>query len=151
MTDATIKAALSSLRVVALTLFGEARNEPVEGRIAVANVIRNRARSLSYQGDYREVCLRRKQFSCWMPEGGLRNYERLMSVAQAVIDGKPTPAVYAECEWIADGIMRGVVQDNVRGANHYFAPKGMPEGKEPIWARGKTPVCVIGGHQFYAL
>ncbi len=48
---------------LAATVYHEARGEPIEGQIAVAHVIMNRAlkRGLTVQ----EVVLQRKQFSCY--------------------------------------------------------------------------------------
>ena len=45
MTLDPLFATLDDAQVIALTLYGEARGEGVEGRIAVANVIRNRLTS----------------------------------------------------------------------------------------------------------
>ena len=73
MTDADLVAGLSDTHTVALTLYAEARGEPIEGRIAVANVIRNRVRlqKARYGFSPKQVCLKAHQFSCWLPDGGL--------------------------------------------------------------------------------
>jgi spore germination cell wall hydrolase CwlJ-like protein len=42
MTDAELVGQLSQLDTLALTIYGEARGERVEGRVAVACVVRNR-------------------------------------------------------------------------------------------------------------
>ena len=65
LTDAEVKARLSDLEVTLVTLFGEARGEPVEGLIAVGSVIRNRVKAARFGSTYRAVCLARWQFSCW--------------------------------------------------------------------------------------
>lgn len=50
----------------AKTIWAEARGEPLEGQIAVANVILNRARQGGWWGDdVVKVCRKPKQFSCW--------------------------------------------------------------------------------------
>lgn len=52
--------------ILARTIYGEARGEPWEGKIAVAWVVRNRAERGGWWGDtIREVCLKPWQFSCW--------------------------------------------------------------------------------------
>ena len=67
------------LPVMARTVFGEARGEPHEGRLAVAHVILNRARSGGWwDAGVSEVCLKRWQFSCWNP--GDPNRPRLFQI-----------------------------------------------------------------------
>jgi len=54
------------LWIFAKTIWAEARGEPLEGQIAVANVILNRARQGGWWGDdVAGVCCKPKQFSCW--------------------------------------------------------------------------------------
>ena len=55
--------AMSSDNIIAKTLYAEARSERVEGIVAVATVIHNRANG-NYQKAIKE-CLKPKQFSCW--------------------------------------------------------------------------------------
>jgi N-acetylmuramoyl-L-alanine amidase len=55
------------LDVVARTLYGECRGERLDGQIAVAWVIRNRASCPAWWGHGpAEVCLKKSQFSCWL-------------------------------------------------------------------------------------
>ena len=52
--------------IFAKTIWAEARGEPLDGQIAVANVILNRARQGGWWGDdVVKVCRKPKQFSCW--------------------------------------------------------------------------------------
>ena len=54
------------LWIFAKTIWAAARGEPLEGQIAVANVIINRARQGGWWGDdVVKVCRKPKQFSCW--------------------------------------------------------------------------------------
>ena len=54
------------LWIFAKTIWAEARGEPLEGQIAVSNVILNRARQGGWWGDdVVKVCRKPKQFSCW--------------------------------------------------------------------------------------
>ncbi len=156
MTDAEIVDRLSPVQTVALTLFGEARNEPIEGRIAVANVIRNRvladrpAWGLGYKG----VCLKAWQFSTWLPAGGQDNYETLMWVAGELL--QPSDAAFPErsvreCLWIAEGLIADQFRDTVKHATHYYSPTAMkPAGRVPAWALGLLPVATIGRHVFFS-
>lgn len=152
MTDDQIREALTEPQVLALTLYGEARSEQLEGRVAVGCVIRNRVESGRWGSSYREVCLKKWQFSCWIPEGGLANYEIVMSAARMLLRKDRVVPVLGECLWIADGLMAGVLLDRVKGANHYYAPKAMkPAGRVPGWAKGKTPHVTVGEHRFFTL
>ena len=146
MTEPEIIDALSEHNVFALTLFGEVRSEPIGGLIAVACVIRNRVRT-KYRGTtYRDVCLAPWQFSCWKKEGGAANHAALVALASALVAGhEPKDAAFAECNFIAGGIMHDVLRNRIGACRHYYAAGTT----EPAWAKGKTPAYTIGGHLFY--
>ena len=68
------------LWIFAKTIWAEACGEPIEGQIAVANVILNRARQGGWWGDdIAEVCCKPKQFTLWGSTNSLYN---VMSYAQ---------------------------------------------------------------------
>lgn len=134
---------------VAATLWGEARSEPVQGIVAVANVIRNRVKNPGWWGDsYSSVVLAPKQFSCWSPEGGQRNYDRLLGLMQLFAAGTPiTEPSQRECIGIAHLVIGEYLRDNTKGATHYVVATMTPR---PKWARGHVPLIQIGSHSFYA-
>lgn len=142
---AQILAALSPLQVVAMTIWAEARAEPIEGEVAVGSVIRNRLlRPKRFADTWAGVCLAKWQFSCWIPQGGQANYQMLMAKCEAALGGvQPWPAQQL---WVAEGILSGVLEDRVAKADHYYA-SWMP--KPPAWAKGLTPTVVLGAHRFY--
>ncbi|MFH4984087.1 hypothetical protein AB6A40_010796 [Gnathostoma spinigerum] len=49
------------------TIYYEARGEPRNGQIAVANVILNRMRHPGFPNAIADVCLSAHQFECWEP------------------------------------------------------------------------------------
>jgi N-acetylmuramoyl-L-alanine amidase len=157
VTHAELRGRLNDVDALAITLFGEARGEPVEGRIAVGCVIRNRFRlPARFGGSYREVVHRKSQFSCWWPFGGAYNYELSHALAQAAVMVEEIPlrgselAIYRETEYIAQGIVDDVFRDRVGGATHYYSPRAMvPSGAVPPWASGAAPVARVGGHLFF--
>jgi len=155
MTAAEIKEHLTDRQALALTVFGEARREPLVGQHAIAWVVRNRLLEPRRFGDsWKGVCLRRSQFSCWYEWGGAANYGAVMAAARHLGDGHtPAPgSALAKALQVADDVMGGRAPDPTRGANHYFAPVAMdPPGRVPAWAQGKEPTAVLGGHRFYAL
>lgn len=151
MLIAEIIAQLSEAQVVALTLFGEARGEPIEGRIAIASIIRNRVtlKRHAFGLTPREACLKRWQFSCWIPEGGAVNYGVLMDAVHLVSSNALSPML-RECLWVADGALGGLFLESVKGSTHYYNPAAMkPAGTMPDWAVGKTPACTINAHLFF--
>lgn len=135
--------------IVALTLFGEARGEGPEGRIAVANVIRNRmlARRGTFGLTLREVCLKPNQFSCWMVAGGSLNHGVLMDTALVLSREAAIGPVLKECRWIARGLFANEFVDNTHGASHYLTASLFQE-KPPSWARGQKVLATIGAHVF---
>lgn len=134
---------------VAATLWAEARSEPVQGIVAVANVIRNRAKKPGWWGDsYSGVCLAPNQFSCWTPAGGQRNYDRLLGVMQQFAAGTPiTDPGLRECIGIAHLVIGDYLRDNTAGSTHYHTATMTPR---PKWAKGHVPVVQCGGHSFYS-
>lgn len=149
MTDAEVIAALNAPQVLALTLYGEARGERIDGRAAVACVVRNRVEAARYGADYKAVCLAPLQFSCWAPKGGSLNYETVLQAARLVKNGKVTSGALRECLWIAQGIVDYHVQDITRKATHYIT-RDLWETRPPKWTLGLTPVIGIGAHVFFA-
>ncbi len=172
MTPTEIKQAISERHAIALTLKHEAASElvpgkgwvtaPVEHRIAIASVIRNRVRTPGKFGQtFKDVCLKPFAFSCWVPQGGEANFNALMARAELFIregDGMALAkgdAILRECLWIADGLLADAFGDRVRGATHYYANW---MAKPPAWSfadpqtrtKPLTPVAVVGNHLFYA-
>jgi N-acetylmuramoyl-L-alanine amidase len=149
MTDADVIASLSPLEVVTCTIYGEARGERVEGRIAVGNVIRNRVKAKRFGKDYASVCLAHKQFSCWLfhDDAHRANFGHLVLAARQVKRDEPTPML-KECLWIAGGVMGDHLLDSTRGSTHYIS-RALWESKPPPWALGQTPLITIDRHVFF--
>ena len=124
--------------ILARTLWGEARGEGTIGMQAVANVIINRAANPSWWGsNIMQVCRRPYQFSCW--NDGDPNRSQLKSVTEKDL-------YFATALRIACRAAYGALEDITNGADHYHAA-----GITPGWAKGQTPVAVIGNHIFYKL
>ncbi len=132
---------MSDIDTLARTLYGEARGEPYLGKVAVANVVYNRASiGLRHphfgEGTIASACLAPWQFSCWNSNDPNRE------VILAVTDVDP---IYADCLDIAATACAGQLDDVTDGATYYFA-KGSPE---PAWAVDKSPCAKVGKHLFY--
>jgi hypothetical protein len=138
------------LDTMALTVFGEARGEPIPGQRAVASVIRNRWKNPRWWSrDARDgipddtvaaVCRDPWQFSCWNPSDPQRkllddpdtqhlpSFQRIRQLCEQVLDGK--------------------VADNTNGADHYCTVAIIPHTR---WARMRKPVAIIGNHAFFRI
>lgn len=145
---------LSSLDLVALTLWGEARGLDIAGRIAVGLVIAHRVADprLKYGEGWAQVVTRPWQFSCWQEISGKENAIAVRTLATQVEAGtEPKGATaWTECLWVAEGVMDGVFVDFTHGATHYLT-RALYEQKPPGWAKGQTPVATIGEHVFFRL
>lgn len=126
------------LDIAARTLWGEARNQPLMGKLAVASVIRNRAAAPRWWGrGLAGVCQKHAQFSCWLPSDP--NCAKCHAVTE-------TDPVFVECLRVMRGVLLGKMPDPTGGADHYHT-----KHVSPPWAEGKTPCAVIGAHLFYRL
>jgi len=121
----------------ALTIWQEARGESHEGRVAVAEVIRNRMRlRYSSDGTVEGTVLRAYQFSGWNTKDPNR-------VACAALDANDTTV--ADCTRAWD---EAKTSNLTLGAVLYYAPAGVTE--TPAWAKPGRLLAVIGRHHFFA-
>jgi len=127
------------VKVTGLTVYGEARGEPYEGQVAVAQVVRNRA--LANNTYPATECLRPYQFSCWNKNDP--NYP----ILQAVLRGKrDIPSIFYR---IADNVLNGrVLLDEVDGARYYMTKSLYYSNKRPSWANKLKVAAEIGNHVF---
>ncbi|HLO77120.1 MAG TPA: cell wall hydrolase [Magnetospirillum sp.] len=122
--------------ILARTLWGEARGEPVRGIEAVAAVVMNRVRRGGWWGCTVEaVCRKPYQFSCWNQNDP--NRAKLERVDE-------TDRMFRICLRIARRAIAGSVDDPTLGATNYHV-----RGMVPAWARGRDPSAEIGNHLFY--
>jgi spore germination cell wall hydrolase CwlJ-like protein len=130
--------------VLALTIYGEARGEPVEGQIAVACVVRNRLKAKA-GARWRDICLAPAQFSCFNADDP--NYALMERAANVLMTQSPPPEL-AQAEWIADGIISGACyQDPTNGANHYLT-ESLFLSHPPSWAINQPVRASVGRHIF---
>lgn len=125
---------------IALTVFGEARGESEQGKIAVAWVCLNRERNINQFDDILDPY----QFSCW--NYGDPNFDTILALL-------PFNQIYAECLDIAYGVYFGKLPDPTGGATNYYAPKLMTmidptSGGKPTWAKDMQTTKIIGDHVF---
>ena len=123
--------ALADPEIVALTILGEARGESPQGQLAIGCIIKQRAanRGLTYD----QVCLQRKQFSCWNGKTKA-DLEHMLKLPQAKL-----------AMWIAHNIHR-LDTAKIGHADHYHA-----DYVDPDWADAAKVTVKIGRHIFYKL
>lgn len=123
---------VTDLDYVARTIMAEAEGESYAGKVAVAAVIYNRARSPRWWGTtVIDVCLTAKQFSCWNDNNARRN-----KIGEWDLDDQ----VFRACMRAA---LEGYGSDPTGGADSYYAHDTVSPG----WAEG-LPATVIGNHTF---
>lgn len=127
--------ALDDVHLLALDVFAEAADQPLDGQIGAAWAPKNRVEHPGWWGhDYHSVILCPEQLS-WVMEGG-ENHER---VAAAIDD---IPANFLD---LAAGVISGRISSTVDGATNYFNP----EKCWPEWADRMAFVRQIADHRFY--
>ena len=153
--------------LLALTLWGEARGEPVLGKRAVAWVVRNRMsiaeawlerkgrqHPLFGDGTVAGVVLRPYQFSCWL-KGDPNSVH--MHEAIATEAANFSPGLWAILKAVAKGVLADVPEwaDPTYGATHYCTkelwgadnPKAW-HGKQEIESGRTVEKVVINNHVF---
>lgn len=126
----------ADLDTLGRTIYGEARGESHDGKIAVGWVIRNRLnRPKRFRETISGVCRQPYQFSCWNSKDP--NLPKLQSVTLA----DPT---FKECYSAGQQVCAGIADDPTHGAQFYKVI-----GAKASWADGHTPCATIGHHEFY--
>jgi spore germination cell wall hydrolase CwlJ-like protein len=124
-----VKATSQDIRCLAKNIYHEARGEPLEGQIAVAQVTLNRVQSPRYHNSVCGVVYAYRQFS-WT-----------LDKRKRVRDAKAWQT--------ALNISRAVLTKSVDlpefRATHFHTRQ-----IRPYWAKSKTRVAVIGNHIFYS-
>lgn len=129
---------LSDDALAIMTIAQEALGESYEGKVAVAEVIRNRMDAkYSSDGTVAGTVLRAWQFSGW-------NTDAVGRVRMAKLDD--TDPKVADCARAWHAAKAG--SQTVHGAVLYYAPAVVTT---PKWARAEhaTQVAEVGGHVFF--
>lgn len=134
---------LSELELMTLCIYGEARNQGLDGMLAVASVILNRSKKPSWWGhDIKSVILKPWQFSCLNENDP--NRKTLENIAADFQDSLKRLNILRHCYWIARGLLEGFLSSNVGGATHYHTRQVKPDWKEKL-----QKIAQIGDHIFY--
>ena len=124
--------------ILARTIWGEARGESQQGRIAVGWVILNRTmHRRRWPDDVMGTCLEKYQFSCWLDSDPNRDKMRGVTFDDPV---------FRRCYEAAVAVCNGSEVDPTQGADHYHTTSISPN-----WADKSKVTCTIGHHRFYKL
>ena len=125
---------------LSLNIYQEARGEPLEGKVAVANVVKNRVASKHYPNTYCEVVQQRRgnicQFS-WYCDG---KYDHPTFSSMELPDAQ----AFKTAVEISLKIMENIILDNTDGATHFHAVY-----VDPYWSKSLALTVEYGDHIFY--
>lgn len=134
--------------VLTLTVYGEARGEPEQGRLAVAWTAVNRWRSGKWfaEESLAGTCRKKWQFSAWNlddPNAALLESIRLSKEPWLAVMGSE---MLRECLYCALAAVHGLQPDPTMGATHYYSYDVV---ERPKWASPDLSIGRIGGHEFF--
>lgn len=134
------------VRHMAVTVYGEARGEPLEGQVAVAYVIRNRA--ATRKQTISEVVHAPFQFSCWNPYDP--NRQLIERILRDWDNSFARLRILRQCWWITIGVLCGFLRDYSSGATHYVTKRLFHSDMCPDWAQKLDIKACVGEHIFLA-
>lgn len=127
--------------ILARAIFGEGRNLPEIGRVAIGWVIRNRVEDARWGNTYHDVILKKLQFSAFNIHDPNRH------IVENPTKNQNEQKAWHECYVIAGTIIQGTIPDPTEGANHYYSTFIRP----PKWTRahGATLTLRVENTLFY--
>ena len=132
------------LLAMTLNVYEEARSEPIQGQLAVAETTLNRVVDTRWPSDVTSVVLQRRQFS-WVGAAGITDGFDLMSYQSALLASanEIDLAAYRKAEQVAKKVLTtGYKPRNT--FTHYHTT-----AIQPVWTKGQTKSLTIGTHKFY--
>lgn len=147
----------SELVLLTSLLYTEARGEPDQGILAVAEVVRNRVMRPAWWGrGWREVILKRNQFSGMTPGNpSLTELENMISIGWTDAAQKVWERCWRPAAFIYHAQTYEPQLGVAKGADYYFAKELILLGRIPTWIRlaieSGPPLAEIGAHWFYEL
>lgn len=144
---------LTDPQLMALTIYGEARGESKDGKIAVGSVILERVDHRKWDGDtIQEVCLMPYQFSCYLP--GDPNFKALKRIAQDWDNKYKNSLDLQSCYHVASDLVDGVFPRTKEIAEYHccqYLTTDLRKSKRcPKWVHKMNLVLTEGSHEFYA-
>ena len=132
-----------SMMCMAVAIYFEARGEPLEGQIAVGQVIMNRVEDPRYPDDVCSVVYEADHYSL-NPRIPIRNRCQFSFYCDGKSDNPAQQIKFEECVLVAKAVLYGNLKDVTYGATHYHSTK-----VQPNWAEEDKQVRRIAKHIFY--
>jgi N-acetylmuramoyl-L-alanine amidase len=133
---------LDDCQLMGLTIYGEARGESTQGRIAVGSVILERVKRGGWFGKtIKTVILLPYQFSCFLQNDP--NYKKLLNISNNWETCINNDNALKECYDVSCALIEGRVQPNII-ATHYKT-----NNCKASWENKMRKVGVIGNHSFF--
>lgn len=134
---------VDALMCLALNVYFEARNQSLEGQLAVAQVVVNRTIDDRYPDTPCKVIYDARTYSSGFPK---RHQCQFSWYCDGKSDKPTDKAAFERAMQITIYLMKSNVSDITNGATHYHTRHILPS-----WAKGQEPTAKIGDHVFYRL
>jgi spore germination cell wall hydrolase CwlJ-like protein len=121
---------------LAQAIYFEARGEPIEGQVAVAQVVLNRLSDRRYPTTICGVVFQNET---------RRHHCQFSFACDGKSDRPHRGTAWIRAQYIASLAMNGQLKNVVGDSTHYHAIYSHPE-----WAQELAPTVVVGRHKFYA-
>lgn len=133
---------LTEKQILALVIYGEARGESAEGKIAVGSVILERVKRDGWFGkNLHDVILKPYQFSCFLEQDP--NYPKLLHIAEQWDEEMTSNAALNDCYGIASGLLSGKIPLSVMATHYKVFTCNV------YWTKEMVRVTKIAAHEFY--
>ena len=133
---------LEGLACLALNIYHEARDQPIEGQVAVAQVVMERVKSNKYPNSICEVIMQGPTYS-WSINYPIKHRCQFSWYCDGLSDRPKDMIAYLNSVDVAEKTLHGL-KDVVKGSMYYHSTK-----VNPWWAKYKIRVRQIGDHIFY--
>lgn len=129
------------LDVVVRTIYGEARNQDMQGMASVAFVIKNRTTDKRWPNTPAEVAQQKFQFSTWNPGDPNVNKINALPVSSLPYDG---------LEELVMAVWSGEISDPTQGSVFYYAYKSIspPKWWNKAVSESGGKKITVGDHVF---
>jgi len=122
-------------RCLAQAVYFEARSEPLQGQLAVAQVVLNRVRSTLWPNEICAVVFQNEH---------RRHGCQFSFACDGLSDNPHNPRAWRNAKLVAAVALYGLWQDITEAATHYHA-----DYVAPAWRTAMNPTVRYGRHQFY--
>lgn len=143
--DRALCMTLTDEQAVALTIYGEARNQKIRGKLAVGFVIWNRSKL--WKKPVKEICYS-NDFDCW--DTGNPNLDDLMMIVRDWAGQIEKDQALRNCLIAAQGVLSRNILSNVPNCTFYKrADCKAPWFDKAIGKSKLIRVCQVGDHEFF--